>query len=322
MKDHSNEHSKEFHGPELNTITTPNGAIELSIYEYGMPPHFRLSGAQADQITVETNHDSVVRIFPMVNRGNYWESTKSIPEPHEFSTTISLTRNGSVDKYETYFAEHEHEHEHGHDHGEHGHSHGLVDKSIVRSKDGVRVVSWSLVVLTIAALVQTAVYFSTHSLSLLADLIHNFGDALTAIPLGAAFLLRNRHAEKLSGYFVVAVIFVSAVVVAFEALNRLMHPQPVVNLLALTIAGIIGFLGNEAAAIIRMRGGKRLNSSALIADGMHARVDGWVSLSVVASAALVYLGFTIADPLIGLGMSIVILRITWRSFRAIKASKG
>jgi cation diffusion facilitator family transporter len=213
----------------------------------------------------------------------------------------------------------DHAHEHAHDrHEEHGHTHGLLDVSITRSKEGVKVVSWSLLVLGIAAALQTYVFFTTNSLSLLGDLIHNFGDALTAIPLGAAFLLRNRRAERVSGYFIVAIICASAVVVAAEAILRLFQPQPVTNLVALTLAGSIGFAGNELAAMIRLRGGNHLHSPALIADGMHARADGWVSLSVVAAAALVAVGFPVADPVIGLGMTIVILRTAWESYSSIR----
>ncbi len=214
----------------------------------------------------------------------------------------------------------EHGHEHDHEHEAHGHTHGLLDESITRSREGVTVVSWSLAVLIVASALQAYVFFSTNSLSLLADLIHNFGDALTAIPLGAAFLLRSRKAERASGYFVTAIILLSAILVGVEALARLLHPQPVTNLVGLTIAGLIGFAGNEIAAIIRLRGGRHLGSPALTADGMHARADGLVSLSVIASAAFVAWGFPIADPLIGLGMTLVILRTSWQSFNAIRAS--
>ncbi len=221
--------------------------------------------------------------------------------------------------------DHDHDHHHGHhhaddhhSHGAHGHSHGLVDASIIRSKEGVKAVSKSLFVLLLAAIIQTIIFVSTNSLSLLADLIHNFGDALTAIPLGAAFILRSKIAEKYSGYFVVLTILVSACVVGYEAVMRLLHPQPVSQLLALVVAGIVGFVGNEIAAIIRLRAGRELNSPALIADGNHARTDGWVSLSVVGSAMLVALGLPIADPIIGLLITVAILRITWQSYVTIR----
>jgi Co/Zn/Cd efflux system component len=207
---------------------------------------------------------------------------------------------------------------HGHSHDGHGHSHGLVDRSITRSRDGLRTVAFSLAVLLVTALLQGAVFVTTSSVALLADLIHNFGDALTAIPLGIAFLLRSYRAEKAAGYFVVATIFVSACVAAYEAINRLIHQQTISHLGVLAAAGVIGFIGNEIAAQIRLRAGRRLHSPALIADGNHARTDGFVSLAVVASATLVALGFPLADPLIGLTITLVILRITWQSFQTIK----
>lgn len=208
---------------------------------------------------------------------------------------------------------------HGHNHDDQGHSHGLVHESITRSREGVRVVSLSLVVLMVTTALQVLIFVSTSSVALLADLIHNFGDALTALPLGAAFLLRSRSAEKGAGYFVVATIFVSACVAAIEAVNRLINPQEISHLWVLALAGVIGFIGNEVAAVIRLRGGKRLNSAALLADGHHARADGYVSLAVVASSIAVAIGLQIADPLIGLTITAVILRITLQSFRTIRA---
>ncbi len=158
------------------------------------------------------------------------------------------------------------------------------------------------------------------SVALLADLIHNFGDALTAIPLGVAFFLRSYRGEKLAGLFVVFTIFVSAAVALFETIERFIHPQDLTHLLALAAAGVVGFAGNELAARVRLRGGRRLASPALIADGNHARVDGFVSLGVVASAALVGLGLPVADPLIGLAITVVILKITWDSWRVVSTT--
>lgn len=215
---------------------------------------------------------------------------------------------------------HDHGHDHGHSHEEHGHTHGLVDPSIIRSKDGVKAVSISLAVLLVTALIQALIFFSTNSVSLLVDLIHNFGDALTALPLAAAFLLRNKVAEKYAGYCVVLTIFVSACVAGVEAISRLIHPQSVEHLFALIVAGVVGFGGNEIAAFIRTSAGKRLHSPALIADGAHARVDGLVSLSVVATGILIALGLQVADPVIGLIMTFVILRITWQSYLTIRES--
>jgi cation diffusion facilitator family transporter len=202
----------------------------------------------------------------------------------------------------------------------HGHSHGLVDDSVKRSRDGVRAVALSLAVLGSAAIAQTAIFAATGSVALLADLLHNFGDAATAFPLGAAFLLRSERAERAAGLAVVAAIFVSACVAGVEAVSRLIHPSTPSHLGALAAAGVIGFAGNAVAAGIRSRAGRRLRSPALVADGAHARADAYVSLAVVATAAMVALGIPIADPLIGLAITLVILRITWASWRTVRST--
>jgi cation diffusion facilitator family transporter len=200
----------------------------------------------------------------------------------------------------------------------HGHSHGLVDQSILRSRAGVRAVLLSLAVLGVTAAAQALVFVLSASVALLADLIHNAGDALTAIPVGAAFLLRSRTAERWAGYAVVLAILVSACVALYETVGRLLDPQPLDHLWALAGAGVIGYAGNEVAARVRLRAGHRLESPALVADGNHARVDAFVSLGVVASALLVALGAEIADPLIGLAITLVILKITWDSWRTVR----
>jgi cation diffusion facilitator family transporter len=220
--------------------------------------------------------------------------------------------------------DHEHaDHAHGHSHGgDHGHSHGLVDASIKRSREGVETVLLSLLILGATAAAQIFVFVLGGSIALLADLIHNVGDALTAIPLGAAFLMRSFRAERYAGYFVVATIFVSACVAFGESVDRLFNPQDLSHLWALAGAGVIGFLGNEAAAFVRLRAGRRLQSPALVADGYHARTDGLVSLAVVASAIFVALGVGIADPLIGMVVTVVILRITWQSYLTVRHDPG
>jgi cation diffusion facilitator family transporter len=200
----------------------------------------------------------------------------------------------------------------------HGHSHGLVDPTIKRSRAGLRAVGISLCVLGLAAAVQALIFVSTGSIALLADLIHNFGDALTAIPLGIAFVLRSERAERYAGLFVVAVIFISACVAGYVAVDRLLHPSAPDHLLALALAGAVGFAGNWVAAILRLGAGRRLDSPALIADGNHARADAYVSLSVIGTAIFVALGATVADPLIGLAITAVILRITWQSWRTVR----
>jgi cation diffusion facilitator family transporter len=200
----------------------------------------------------------------------------------------------------------------------HGHSHGIVDPSIVRSRAGVKAVALSLAVLAITATVQTVIYALTSSVSLLADLIHNFGDASTAIPLGAAFLLRSAKAERWSGLAVVLAIFASACVALVQTIMRFIHPQHLTHLWWLAAAGLIGFLGNEVAARIRTRAGRRLDSPALLADGDHARADGYVSLAVLVVAGLAAIGLERADPVIGLVITLVILRITWQAWHTIR----
>ena len=191
----------------------------------------------------------------------------------------------------------------------------------MRSRAGLRAVLLSLAVLGGTALAQVGIFLVTDSVALLADLIHNFGDAATAIPVGIAFLLRSFRAEKIAGLFVVFAIFVSACVALYETILRLIDPQPLSHLGALAAAGLIGFVGNELAARVRLRAGRRLASPALVADGNHARVDGFVSLGVIASAVGVWLGADIADPVVGLVITLVILKITWDSWRTVRDSE-
>jgi cation diffusion facilitator family transporter len=202
---------------------------------------------------------------------------------------------------------------------EHAHSHGLVDPSIVRSRAGVEAVLISLGVLGATAAVQALLFILTGSVALLADLIHNAGDALTAIPVGAAFLLRSERAERWAGYAVVLAIFVSACIALYETIQRLIHPEELSHLWALAGAGLIGFIGNELAARIRLHAGGQLSSPALVADGHHARVDGFVSLGVVASAGLVGLGWEEGDPIVGLLITLVILKVTWDAWGTVRA---
>ena len=214
-----------------------------------------------------------------------------------------------------------HRHDSAHDHGRsHGHSHGVVDRSILRSRAGIRAVAISLGVLTVTALIQAYLYSRTVSVALLADLIHNFGDALTAVPLGLAFFFRSTRGERLAGLFVVLTIFVSACIALVQTVERFINPRDLTHLWWLAAAGVIGFVGNEIAAQVRSRAGHRLDSPALIADGNHARVDAFVSLGVLLSAAFVALGLQVADPLIGLVITLVILKVTWDSWHTVRAS--
>ena len=204
----------------------------------------------------------------------------------------------------------------------HDHSHGLIDDSIVRSRAGVRAVAISLAVLGLTAGVQAVIYVSTGSVALLADLIHNFGDALTALPLGIAFVLRSERGERYAGVAVVGAILVSAVVAGAFSIERLITRTPPAHLPALAAAGVVGIVGNAVAARVRTRAGRRLDSPALVADGAHARSDALVSAGVVLSAAVVALGFPLADPIIGLVITAMILHITWESWHTVRRGRA
>lgn len=224
----------------------------------------------------------------------------------------------------------------GHDHGEHGHDHGRLrgflasivghshdpadsfDEALTSSTRGIRAVKISLVLLGITAVLQLGVVLISGSVALLADTIHNFSDALTAIPLWIAFVLGTRaatrrytfgynRAEDLAGLFVLLMILGSALLAAYESITRLINPVLITNIPIVAAAGIIGFAGNEAVALYRIRVGREIGSAALIADGYHARTDGLTSLAVVAGAVGVWLGYPAADPVVGLLITVAIL---------------
>jgi cation diffusion facilitator family transporter len=235
-----------------------------------------------------------------------------------------LHSHGSLTHAHPHTGPHTHAPEPGHNHHHHGegHSHGLIDPTIKRSREGIRAVALSLLVLGLAAGAQTVIFALTSSVALLADLIHNFGDAATAFPLAAAFALRSVRVERWAGLAVVLAIALSAAVAGYEAIDRLINPHEVTHLGALAAAGAIGYAGNWIASQIRTRAGNRLDSPALVADGNHARADAYVSLAVVASAIAVALGAQILDPLIGLGITVVILRVTWQSWQTVRSYDG
>jgi cation diffusion facilitator family transporter len=229
---------------------------------------------------------------------------------------------------------HAHGHSHGshaHSHGEaggHGHTHGVIDPSIASSERGIWAIKWSFVILAITAVLQLVVVFYSGSVALLADTIHNVGDAATAIPLWIAFTLVRRkptrtfnyglgRVEDLAGMLIVLIILFSAIVAGYEAIDRLMNPQPITQLLAVAVAGVVGFIGNEAVAVFRIKVGRQMNSAALIADGYHARTDGLTSLAVVIGALGVWMGFPLADPIIGLLITVAIFGIVWQSARSV-----
>ncbi|MDQ0689792.1 cation diffusion facilitator family transporter [Arthrobacter sp. W4I7] len=242
---------------------------------------------------------------------------------------------------------HSHAHEPGHDH-DHGHHHhggfkgwlfelfvphthdaaDSIDDAMEASVEGIRALKISLFLLLGTTVLQFLVVLVSGSVALLADTIHNFSDALTAVPLWVAFILGRRaatrrytygfgRAEDLAGLFIVAVVALSAVVAAWQSVDRLLHPQPLTNLWWVFAAGLIGFAGNEAVAIYRIRVGRRIGSAALVADGVHARTDGFTSLAVVFGAVGVMLGFPLADPIVGLLISAAILVLLWGTVRSI-----
>jgi cation diffusion facilitator family transporter len=202
-----------------------------------------------------------------------------------------------------------------------GHSHDpadSIDDALTADARGIRALKISLVVLGVTAFAQLGVVFISGSVALLADTVHNFSDALTSVPLWVAFALGSRaatrrytfgyrRAEDLAGLFILVMIAASAVLAAYESIHRLIDPQPISNLPIVMVAGVAGFAGNEAVALYRIRVGRSIGSAALVADGYHARTDGLTSLAVVAGAIGVALGFPLADPIVGLMITVVIL---------------
>jgi cation diffusion facilitator family transporter len=232
-----------------------------------------------------------------------------------------------------------HTHDHGHPPGLRGivqevfapHSHDSadsVDSALESSAAGIRAVKVSLLVLGVTAMAQIAIVMISGSIALAADTIHNFSDALTAVPLWIAFALSTKAAtrrytygfgrvEDLAGLFVVAMITLSAIVAGYEAIERLIHPQPIANLGWVALAGLAGFVGNEWVALYRIRVGKRIGSAALVADGLHARTDGFTSLAVLVGAGGAGLGFPLADPIVGLVITAAILAVLRTAVRDV-----
>ncbi|MEO7503988.1 MAG: cation diffusion facilitator family transporter [Sphingomicrobium sp.] len=224
---------------------------------------------------------------------------------------------------------------HGHDHGDghdgakgHGHTHGVIDPSLTSSDRGIWAIKWSFIILAVTAAFQLAIVLVSGSVALLADMIHNVADATTAIPLWVAFVLARRkpsktftyglgRVEDLAGMIIVLIILFSAVVAGYQAIHRLLHPQAVSHLGWLALAGFVGFAGNEIVAVFRIRVGRQINSAALIADGYHARTDGLTSLAVVLGALGVWFGYPMADPIIGLLITVAIMGIVWQSAKAV-----
>ena len=201
------------------------------------------------------------------------------------------------------------------------HSHDAadsVDPALETSTEGIRAVKISLVVLGVTAVAQLVVVLFTGSAALLADTIHNFSDALTAVPLWIAFVIGRRpatrrytygfgRAEDLAGVFIVVMIALSALLAGYESISRLIDPRQIANVGAVLVAGLVGFAGNELVAVYRIRVGRKIGSAALVADGLHARTDGFTSLAVVGAALGVLAGFPLADPIVGLLITVAIL---------------
>lgn len=213
-------------------------------------------------------------------------------------------------------------------HGRHEHTHGAIDPSIFSNNRGIWAIKWSFVGLFATAVFQIIVVLLSGSVALLADTIHNFGDATTAVPLWIAFTLGRRkpskrftyglgRVEDLAGVTIVLIIFLSAVVAGYESIDRFFHPQKVEYLWAVIVASIVGFAGNEAVANFRIKVGKEMGSAALIADGYHARVDGFASLAVLVGAFGIWMGYPLADPIVGFLITIVILKIVWESGKSV-----
>jgi cation diffusion facilitator family transporter len=337
--------------------------VEASVFETGRPPEFRLYFYDTQEqamlavpyaATAETIRPGGKRqVFEFVLEGDYLRSTTDIPEPHEFTLRLALTRQGERREYETRFTE---DHGHGHDHGGHGHDHGhahrhdhrhghddrehatgilgwlkgtfghshsaaeKTDSAMESNERGIWALKVSLVGLGLTAVFQLVIVLLSGSVGLLADTIHNFADAGTSLPLWVAFALARRgpsrrftygygKVEDVAGVLIVLIIFFSACVAAWESLLKIIHAQPVHNLGWVALAAVVGFLGNEAVAVFRIKVGREIGSAALVADGQHARVDGFTSLAVLIGVLGVYFGVPILDPIVGLLITVAILFI-------------
>jgi cation diffusion facilitator family transporter len=217
----------------------------------------------------------------------------------------------------------------GHQHNTpHRHSHGIFDPTITATDRGMWALRWSFLGLLATAVLQAVVVVVSSSVALLADTIHNVVDAATAIPLAIAFAFARLkpsrrfpygygRVEELAGVLIVVAILITAVVAGYESVARLLRPQPIEYLWAVAAASVIGFLGNEAVALFRIKVGREIGSAALVADGYHVRADGLTSLAVLGGAAGVWFGYPLADPLVGLLITGVILHLVWQSARAV-----
>lgn len=298
-----------------------------------------LPEAKASVIVETRRPEGRHQLFEFRQEGDYLRSTDDIPEPHEFTVGLTFSRDGSDTRtYEAVFTEDDHAHgDHGHGHGHHGHGSGLLgwfqekfvhshsitektDAAMESTERGIQTLKITLLIMGLTALFQVIIVLASGSVALLADTIHNFADACTSLPLWVAFALARRGAnrrftygygkiEDVAGVLIVAIIFFSACVAGYESVMKIIHPEPMENTGWVAAAAIIGFIGNEWVALYRIRVGKEIGSAALVADGYHARVDGFTSLAVLLGVVGVWLGFPIIDPLVGLGITVTILVI-------------
>ena len=225
---------------------------------------------------------------------------------------------------------HQHQHEDHEARQSHGHSHGAVDPAIFDSERGIWATKISLVALLATAALQAVIFFYTGSVALLADTVHNIGDAATALPLWFAFALSRRkptnrftygygRAEDLAGLLIVVIILASGIIAGYESITRLSSPPEIKFIWAVVAASLVGFFGNEAVALFRIKVGREIGSAALVADGHHARVDGLTSLAVFVGAIGVWLGFPLADPVVGLVITVAVFRIAWSTGKSVLA---
>ncbi len=283
----------------------------------------------------------------MSEPSNSSQQTHDHPHDHEHNEEHEHPHNHGHEHNDEHTHDHAHHqghsHDHGHDHG-HDHDHGggvwgwvitifhlhghssqqqalAADTTLAHNQEGIRTVWLALAALAITAVVQIVIVWISGSVALLADTVHNIGDGLNSIPLLIAFYLARRaatrrytygfaRAEDVAGIFIVLSIAFSAGVIFWESFQKLIHPQPLTNLGWVAAAAVIGFLGNEAVALLQIRVGRKIGSAALVADGLHARTDGITSLAVLVAAGGAWLGFPLLDPIIGLLIGIAILFIT------------
>jgi len=314
---------------------------------------FNLSGnpvapIPADRVTLDTlRPDGSQQSFVFKVAADFLEAAAMLPEPHEFDVSLNITYNNHTHQYQIQFTEANHEHEHGHEQHSHkhgsntgilarvrgifGHSHQIADKideTMESNELGIRTLKITLLIFLVTATFQLCIALASGSVALLADSIHNFADASTSIPLWIAFALARRGVSKrftygygkvedVAGVVIVFIILASACLAAYESIIKIIHPVPMDNLGWVSAAAIIGFMGNEWVALYRIRVGKQIGSAALVADGYHARIDGYTSLAVLLGVAGTWFGYHFIDPLVGIIITITILFIVKDTAKAV-----